>query len=74
MTVSKGTKIIAVVIAAILFILLLVLIILLAIPGHDDKTGMYVVKEEFVQPLKITFKLKISYHRKSLKQALKEQN
>jgi hypothetical protein len=39
MTVSKGTKIIAAIIAAILFILLLVAIILLATHGHDDETG-----------------------------------
>ena len=41
MTVSKGAKIIAAVIAAILFILLLVAIILLATHGHDDATGTY---------------------------------
>ena len=74
MTVSKGAKIIAAVIAAILFILLLVAIILLATHGHDDDTGIYAVKEEFVQTLKITFKLEISYPRKSSKQVLKGQN
>ena len=40
MTVSKGAKIFAAVIAAIIFIELLVVIILLATQGHDDETGM----------------------------------
>ena len=40
MTVSKGTKIFAAVIAAIIFIELIVLIILLATHGHDDETSM----------------------------------
>ena len=54
MAVSKGAKIIAAVIAAILIILLLVAIILLATHGHDDDTGIYVVKEEFIKTLKFT--------------------
>ena len=54
MTVSKGAKIFAAVIAAIIFIELLVVIILLATHGHDDDTGTYVVKEEFVKPLNFT--------------------
>ena len=57
MTVSKGAKIIAAVVAAIIIILLLVAIILLAIHGHDDDTPGtydYVIKEEFVKPLKFT--------------------
>ena len=40
MTISKGAKIFAAVIAAIIFIELLVVIILLATHGHDDETGM----------------------------------
>ena len=55
MTVSKGAKIIAAVVAAIIVILLLVAIILLATHDSDDHDpGTYVVKEEFVKPLKFT--------------------
>ena len=56
MTVSKGAKIFAAVITTIILIELLVVIILLATHGHDDDTGIYAVKEEFVQTLKITLK------------------
>ena len=40
MTVSKGAKILAAIIAAIIFIELLVVIILLVTHGHDDEIGM----------------------------------
>ena len=68
MAVSKGAKIIAAVIAAILIILLLVAIILLATHGHDDDTGTYVVKEEFVKPL--NFKINNFIPQKIIKASL----